>query len=144
MRKGFFIAAVSAAVLLAAGVVCFLLWQEGLLVPNRPSKEQFPVRGVDVSAHQGEIDWPVLAGQDLSFAFVKATEGSSFTDARFRENWEEARSCGLRVGAYHFFSFDSSGEAQAAHFIETVPKRQGDLPPFAEKKYKRRKSRNTK
>lgn len=142
MRKAVFTAAVGAAALLAAGMVCLLLWREGLLVPNRPSKEQFPVRGVDVSAHQGEIEWPVLAGQDLSFAFVKATEGSTFTDVRFAENWEEAHSCGLRVGAYHFFSFDSPGEAQAAHFIKTVPKREGDLPPVVDVEFYGDKEQN--
>lgn len=142
MRKAVFTAAVGAAALLAAGMVCLLLWQEGIFLPNRPSKEQFPVRGVDVSAHQGEIDWPVLAGQDLSFAFVKATEGSSFTDAQFAENWEEARSSGLRVGAYHFFSFDSSGESQAAHFIKTVPKREGDLPPVVDVEFYGDKEQN--
>lgn len=63
MRKGFFIAAVSAAVLLAAGAVCFFLWQEGLLIPNRPSKEQFPVQGVDVSAHQGKSTGRFLLGR---------------------------------------------------------------------------------
>lgn len=77
---------------------------------------------MDVSSWQGEIDWPTLAGQGLSFAFIKATEGSGFTDPRFSYNWEQARKTALRVGAYHFFSYDSPGETQADNFIAAVPR----------------------
>lgn len=105
------------------------LWYLGLWVPNEPSRSQYPVRGVDVSAWQGEIDWEVLAGQGLRFAFLKATEGSSFTDARFAQNWPAALAAGLAAGAYHFFSYDSPGEAQAEHFIATVPTEADALPP---------------
>ena len=79
----------------------------GLIQLNNPSKKRYPVRGVDVSHYQGTIDWPVLAAQDLDFAYIKATEGSSHTDEKFAENWEAAKDTGLRIGAYHFFSFDS-------------------------------------
>ena len=61
------------------------------------------MRGVDVSKYQGEIDWPVLAEQEISFAFIKATEGSSHVDARFAYNYEEARKTGLRVRRLPFF-----------------------------------------
>ena len=104
----------------------FLLWANGLLLLNHPRQ---PVRGVDVSHYQGEIDWPVIAGQDVQFAFIKATEGSGSQDDCFAANWEGARRAGLRVGAYHFFSFDSPGATQAANFIETVPTAVDALPP---------------
>ena len=80
----------------------------------------------------GEIDWPTLAGQSLSFAFIKATEGSGFTDPRFSYNWEEARKTALRVGAYHFFSYDSPGKTQADNFIAAVPREPGALPPVVD------------
>ena len=50
---------------------------------NNPSSTQYPVRGVDVSSYQGNIDWAVLSKQNISFAFIKATEGSSFVDKYF-------------------------------------------------------------
>lgn len=50
----------------------------------------YPVRGADVSHYQGDIDWKVLAKQDLSFVFIKATEGASAVDSRFEYNWEES------------------------------------------------------
>ncbi len=113
---------------LSASVLALLLWNGKILI-NNPNYEEYPVRGVDVSAYQGEIDWSVLASQDIDFAFIKATEGSSFTDKRFDFNYTEAVKTDLRVGAYHFFSFESGGDTQAAHFINTVPKTENMLPP---------------
>ena len=121
---------VSAVVIAAACVVTLaLFFQTGILFFNNPSPEKYPVRGVDVSSYQGEIDWNVLAGQNIDFAFIKATEGSSFVDIRFRENYENAAKTGIRTGAYHFFSFDSGGDTQAENFIREVPAIDGMLPP---------------
>lgn len=107
-------------------VLAALVWF-GFIPLNHPSQ---PVRGVDVSHYQGDIDWPVLAGQaGIQFAYIKATEGSASVDERFAENWVSAREAGLRVGAYHFFSYDSPGASQAAHFIEVVPVEPETLPP---------------
>ena len=113
----------------AAGITGVLLFYFGILQLNNPSGKTYPVRGVDVSSYQGDIDWPVLAQQDIQFAFIKATEGSSFTDPCFAENFPQAQAAGLRVGAYHFFSFDSAGETRAEHFIRTVPRTEDGLPP---------------
>ena len=98
---------------------------------NEPDQWQFPVRGIDVSEYQGEINWPMLSAQDIEFAFIKATEGSGYTDPYFTENWENAKQSGLDVGAYHFFSFESSGASQARHFLEVTGMRweEGCLPP---------------
>ena len=93
---------------------------------------KYPIHGVDVSHYQGEIDWDMLAAQDIQFAYIKATEGSSHVDDRFAENYREAKQTGLRVGAYHFFSFDSPGATQAEHFIETVEAFDGMLPPVVD------------
>ena len=60
-----------------------LLFWNGILLINNPDETEYPVRGVDVSAYQGEIDWTILANQNIDFAFIKATEGSSFVDKRF-------------------------------------------------------------
>lgn len=121
-------------VMVLGAVYMFLVYQ-GYIFLNCPSRKQFPVTGVDVSHYQGTIDWPVLSEQGIQFAYIKATEGSSHVDERFAENWKEARETKLRVGAYHFFSFDSPGEAQAENFIAQVELRQGMLPPVADVEY---------
>jgi lysozyme len=63
----------------------------------------YDVIGVDVSNHQGDIDWPILARTDIGLAYLKATEGGNFRDRRFQANWDGARKAGLPRGAYHFF-----------------------------------------
>lgn len=109
-----------------------VLFYHGILWFHNPSRSAYPVQGVDVSSYQGEIDWEVLSKQDISFAFMKATEGSGFQDPYFASNWENASKTDLRIGAYHFFSFDSSGKTQAENFIATVPKFVKALPPVVD------------
>ncbi|MFI2297088.1 GH25 family lysozyme [Isoptericola sp. NPDC019571] len=122
------------AVVVLLGVLALLVWN-GVLWPNRLAADRYAVRGVDVSAYQGEIDWPVLADQDLDFAFIKATEGSAHEDERFAASWEGARATDLLVGAYHFLSFESPGADQAAHMIDVVPAESGTLPPVVDVEY---------
>lgn len=131
-RKPLFLSAV--AVVLTLTVLAALFYY-GVLPWNSPSEKDYPVRGVDVSNWQGDIDWTVLSEQNITFAFIKATEGSSFTDKRFDENWDKATQTDLFVGAYHFFSYDSPGQSQAEHFIATVPKTENMLPPVVDIEY---------
>jgi lysozyme len=97
-----------------------------------PDGGHYPVRGIDVSHHQGPIDWPRVARSGISFAFLKATEGGTHVDENFRENFEGARATGIAVGAYHFFTFCKSGAEQAANFIAAVPHEAGMLPPVVD------------
>ena len=91
-------------------------------------KRQDIARGVDVSEYQGEIDWRRLVEQGICFAYVKATEGSAYRDPFFEENLKNATEAGLRVGAYHFFSFDSPVEAQAENLFAALPAEGTALP----------------
>ncbi|MCR5730335.1 MAG: glycosyl hydrolase family 25 [Ruminococcus sp.] len=99
------------------------------------NKTKYPVFGVDVSNYQGVIDWQTLEDQDVSFAFIKATEGSGHTDESLIRNLEGASETGIKISAYHFFSFDSAGETQADNFIASVPKDAIDMPPVVDIEY---------
>ena len=101
----------------------------GVVKFNDPPRSEYPIRGVDVSSYQGEIDWQRLSEQNIDFAYIKATEGSNHVDECFEKNLTEARKTSLRIGAYHFFSFDSLASTQAENFINTVPVFDGMLPP---------------
>jgi lysozyme len=92
----------------------------------------YDVIGVDVSNHQGDIDWPTLGRTDICFAYMKATEGGDFRDRRFQANWEGAHKAGLLRGAYHFFTQCRSGADQARNFIGTVARESGALPPVVD------------
>ena len=48
----------------------------GLLQFNYPSKKEYPIRGIDISHYQGNIDWSELSKENISFVFIKATEGA--------------------------------------------------------------------
>lgn len=104
------------------------LWY-GWLPNNRPGLEAGERYGIDVSNHQGDIDWDAVANDDMTFAYIKATEGADFVDDQFAQNWKGAAAAGLDRGAYHFFTFCRSGAEQAANFLRTVPNDPNALPP---------------
>lgn len=123
------------AVLLLFACICasfvFSVYN-GYIHINDYSASKYDIHGVDVSHYQGEIDWNKLASQDVRFAYIKATEGSSHVDDKFAVNYKDAQEAGIRVGAYHFFSYDSAGATQAENFINTVDACEGMMPPVAD------------
>ena len=97
--------------------------------------------GIDVSHHNGEIDWSRVKQSGIQFAYIKATEGSDWEDIRFPNNWTESKKNKIYRGAYHFFSTTSSGEAQALNYISAVPKEKGMLPPVIDLEFAPSRSR---
>lgn len=94
----------------------------------------YEIHGIDVSRYQHRISWEAVSEMRvqhirIGFAFMKATEGISNTDAYFRRNWKKSREAGVVRGAYHFFIASKDGKAQADNFIRTVSLESGDLPP---------------
>lgn len=127
---------------MAIALVCALLLYHFILAPYRHrgfGESKFPanysIHGIDVSHHQGTVDWEKVAtasdanGARVQFVFVKATQGKSHLDRKFRHNFRKAQQYGLVRGAYHYFSPGISGDEQAHHFINSVPLEKGDLPP---------------
>ena len=86
----------------------------------------YAVHGIDVSHHNGWIDWETVGASGIDFAFVKATEGATLVDRRFVENPENAVPH-VPIGAYHYYSACHDGAKQAAHFLSVVPE-PGALP----------------
>ncbi|TFG74938.1 MAG: lysozyme [Thermodesulfobacteriales bacterium] len=121
------IAIMSAVILIA--IITVLFFEKGYIRFNYPDQSTYPVRGIDLSHHQDIIDWDILTREDLSFAFIKATEGGDHKDTQFERNWERAGDIGLVRGAYHFFTFCKPGLEQALNFIQTVPVEKDTLPP---------------
>lgn len=79
-----------------------------------------PRQGIDASHHQGPIDWAKVADHGISFAYLKATEGTGFVDPRFAGHRASATRHGIAVAGYHYFQLCSDGAAQAAHFIDVL------------------------
>jgi lysozyme len=120
---------IALALTLAIGSTLLGLCFFGIWIPNEPSRTRYPIRGIDVSHHQRAIDWHAVKTSQIHFAYIKATEGASFKDAAFGENWRNSGGAGLARGAYHFFTFETSGQLQAANFIAEVPVDAAALPP---------------
>ncbi len=76
------------------------------------------VPGIDVSHHQGAINWTAVRGAGIQFAYLKTTEGTGFKDPRFNTNYVAAYRAGVIRGGYHFaLPNRSSGAAQADFFF---------------------------
>jgi lysozyme len=127
----------------AAGIILLIVlavglryaFYQGYIRMNYPSLDEYPVQGIDISHHQGSIDWDTLDKALVQFAFIKATEGENHRDSLFAENWVQARNNGISVGAYHFFTFCRPGAIQSQNYIHTVPKNCVDLPPILDLEY---------
>jgi lysozyme len=113
----------------ASLVIAGIAYLTGFWKPALRSASVYPVRGVDISNHQGAVNWPLVASGKIAFAYLKATEGGDFKDQRFAENWKKAAASGVLRGAYHFFRFGTPGRTQAENFIAAVPRDPSALPP---------------
>lgn len=89
----------------------------------------YTTRGIDISHHQGKIDWGALKVDPVDFVYMKATEGNDYLDPQFERNWSASRQSGIARGAYLFMTFCSPAEEQAAFFIKMVPPDSEALPP---------------
>jgi lysozyme len=118
-----------AGIALAGVAAGALLWA---FYPRIETAASYKVRGVDVSAHNGAIDWARLKADGVAFAYIKASEGGDFTDPEFANNWRGASMAGIPRGAYHFLTQCRSGLAQAQQFLSVVPRDTGALPPVVD------------
>ena len=107
--------------------------------------EGYEIHGIDISHHQGDIDWEKLRDEGLinklpiRFVMIKATEGATRVDENFADNFFQAREHGFTRGAYHFYSVLSPAKQQAQHFIRNVKLENGDLPPVLDVEHKPKK-----
>jgi lysozyme len=83
--------------------------------------------GIDVSQDQGSVAWGEVADAGIVFTFIKATDGMTYVDPTFAQNWQEAGAAGLLRGAYHFFRAEDDPQTQATWFWQTVGS-PGELP----------------
>lgn len=100
-------------------------WMRGEIVVNR---DKYPIVGIDVSSHNGEIDFDKVKNDGYTFVIIKASEGVDHHDSKFATNYDNARAAGMKVGAYHFFRKNTDGLNQAKNFLETIGWRKLDLP----------------
>ena len=74
------------------------------------------IKGIDISHHQGKIDWKKVAADGIKFAYIKASQGASFVDKMAVENVRGAKEAGILCGLYHYFTPTGDAGAQFTNF----------------------------
>src|SRR3569832_221660 len=69
--------------------------------------------GVDVSYHNGTINWTSVKNAGYEFAFIRISDGTGFHDPMFATNWAGAHAAGLARGIFQFFRPNQDVAAQA-------------------------------
>ena len=106
----------------------------------RPHKTP-SIYGIDVSHHQGHINWNMVATDtNASYVYIKGTESSSYVDDEYERNIHEAKRNGIPVGTYHFFNPKVSGLVQFQNFSSVVDLKMQDLIPVVDVEHRGRVS----
>ena len=79
-------------------------------------------KGIDVSHHNGDIEWNKVAQQDIRFAYIKASESTDFKDEKFEVNIKDATSKYIWAGAYHYARPNEGNDAadEARWFVNVA------------------------
>ncbi len=92
------------------------------------------MKGIDVSVHNGAIDWKKVKADGVEFAILRAGYGrvASQKDARFEENYAGAKAAGIPVGAYWYSYAMSEDEArlEADVFLSVIKGKQFEMPVY--------------
>lgn len=86
-------------------------------------------KGIDISHHNGSINFAKVKAAGIQLVYMKATEGTTFIDKNLEINYNGAKSAGLKTGFYHFLVGTSSPETQARNFYNNIKDKQSDLKP---------------
>lgn len=104
---------------------------------NYTGSEYTALRGIDVSEHQGEIDWQSVKNDGVQFAMIRVgyrgyKQGALATDAYFKKNMEGALNAGIRVGVYFFSQAVNAdeGKQEAESLLEQIKGYDVTLPVF--------------
>ena len=126
-KKDIWTACIFLVVVCLLGFAIFWAWRTYITTPPYVDPERFPVRGIDLSAHNGYANLNAAADAGYEFVFLKASEGATFHDSNFALNYQKARHAGMKIGAYHFFRFDRDGVEQAMNFLKAIGPRPLEL-----------------
>lgn len=103
-------------------------------VPGRPdlkvfsAREDYPIRGIDVTIHEGDIDWKRTRREhDIRFAYMRSSSWAG-ADASFAKHWADTKSAGFDRGAVHIFDYCLTAAQQDALVGRIVPNDDTSLP----------------
>jgi lysozyme len=87
------------------------------------------LQGVDISHFNGNTDFTLLKQSNISFVYMKATQGTGYVDPTYHDRVKQLKGTNLLNGAYHFYEPEKDPIEQAKHFIQQVKVANHTLPP---------------
>lgn len=89
-------------------------------------------KGIDVSAHQGKIDWDTVANYGMDFVIVRITEAGNITDSQFENNFAGCNKHKIPVGVYKYSYAMTVAEIQseARKIVSVLNGRKIQFPVF--------------
>ncbi len=94
------------------------LRSQGPLAARGAARSTSRPQGLDVSSYQGDVDWTTVKADGAQFSYVKATEGTYYTNPYFTEQYNGSYGEGIIRGSYHFaIPNGGSGASQANYFL---------------------------
>lgn len=94
------------------------------------------MNGIDVSHHQGNINWQSVKSAGVEFAILKAggSDSGFYKDSKFDVNYAEAKKVGIPVGAYYYVGKNcttkEAGIADAKRFLDIIRGKQFEFPVY--------------
>jgi len=96
---------------------------------NKIIRSDSSIVGVDVSEHNGRIDWRKAKKTGIGFVYVRASHAET-TDAMFKANWDSLEAVQIPKGAYHYYYPNNKSNEQASQFIKTLGNDSTQLTPM--------------
>ena len=90
------------------------------------------IKGIDVSAYQGKIEWKTVADYGMGFAILRITEKGNKTDSTFEQSYKGCTQHGIPVGVYKYSYAKSTvqAEQEAESVLKVLNKRRLNFPVF--------------
>jgi len=92
------------------------------------SRSKQNVLGIDVSHHNGVVNWKQVAAAGYKFVYLKLTEGQTYVDKTTYNNYIAAKNAGLRVGFYHYAHVTNHPVDEVNFFLQKLGDMKADLP----------------
>ena len=87
------------------------------------------MKGIDISNHNGRINFSEVKSSGIELVYIKATEGTTYIDPYLNQHYNGAKALGLSTGFYHFLVSTSAPETQAENFFNSIKDKENNLKP---------------
>lgn len=103
-------------------LLIFIIQMTMSIVYAIPPSSDTIYSGIDVSEYQGYINYNLVRNSGIDIVYIRSSEGTNFIDPYFRENYNNAKAAGLKVGFYHYVTSRSTAEAinEADYFASVI------------------------